>query len=852
MAAVEASLPLSHFYRETLGTEHLSQNLRSNELFTPLQLNRVTVSPTRYEQYRSLLEKQPRLPWGRLRDYGGLQKVQLPEEFIKLKGFPPEVVQKGHRHYGTGASDPRDLKVEQYYDITDLHKSQVRTSDQVLLPSPHKEMTHRQVNRPFPAEHPYTSHMSRFALFPKYTTPDDPESGDPARCSRPLHSNAPANAHKAIVMNKSKGAPFRRELQHYPLESEKSALEWSGEDDFYQLMKSPDRGRQPYYPTPPKIVHPNLRLRQEDQRLELRSANALRNLERDQWKTTYDYNYTGNGPSNVMHIDDYHKKLVDEIQSGRQSRNNDMIPLTSPTFLPPRPLEGRYARLYQQKRHLSADVRYPDDVPDPDPVDVMDSREYTSLPGSSRALRRKDEWYKTATSGQVVDDDAKVTSSKSSPLHDDDVDDQWRSMQLKSHSDHGLQTVTSKKEAGIDPRKSGEYDRLPKNVEELEQLPEVKESYLKNYQDERDKNFKTIERRNEKGKLELQYQPMQDLHAMRNKVDQIGTRFQPLALAQHQDQVSGDLSLLDDVKMGITQREATSYRTGLKFSTENISDCGPGTALHDRQLEGYETFPTTWRRHIPVTDPPEQNHRGNLERSVTRTNPFSMSLDAERLEGGADGVMDTSGSSTGSILRTPGSPPRTGSSRSISFNEVVRVATTEYGTRFKLSTSPLSSADSSPQLKTTRPSTPFPVSPRPISEPAIYPGISASGPALRPSSSFPRQQTRPSTQGHWSWNYDTRHKGEFEPMGWSPKPTTPRPHSSLLEIQNSWSKADAHRRFHENLPEQAPDMRDHTRHYELADCSADLRFHHSIKHKEKRHTFYGLNSYHFYNGNPIV
>ena len=48
----------------------------------------------RYEQYRSLLEKQPRLPWGRLRDYGGLQKVQLPEEFIKLKGFPPEVVQK--------------------------------------------------------------------------------------------------------------------------------------------------------------------------------------------------------------------------------------------------------------------------------------------------------------------------------------------------------------------------------------------------------------------------------------------------------------------------------------------------------------------------------------------------------------------------------------------------------------------------------------------------------------------------------------------------------------------------------------------------------------------------------------
>jgi len=36
-----------------------------------------------------------------------------------------------------------------------------------------------------------------------------------------------------------------------------------------------------------------LRLRSEDQRLELRTVNALRNVEHDQWLTTYDYNYTG-------------------------------------------------------------------------------------------------------------------------------------------------------------------------------------------------------------------------------------------------------------------------------------------------------------------------------------------------------------------------------------------------------------------------------------------------------------------------------------------------------------------------------------------------------------------------------
>jgi len=48
----------------------------------------------RFEKHLANVEKQPLLPWGRLRDYGGLQKVQLPEEFIKPRGYPPEVVQK--------------------------------------------------------------------------------------------------------------------------------------------------------------------------------------------------------------------------------------------------------------------------------------------------------------------------------------------------------------------------------------------------------------------------------------------------------------------------------------------------------------------------------------------------------------------------------------------------------------------------------------------------------------------------------------------------------------------------------------------------------------------------------------
>lgn len=91
-----------------------------------------------------------------------------------------------------------------------------------------------------------------------------------------------------------------------------------------------------------------------------------------------------------------------------------------------------------------------------------------------------------------------------------------------------------------------------------------------------------------------------------------------------------------------------------------------------RQLEGYKDFPTTWRRNIPVTDPAEQNRKGVLWSYITRSNPFSLSHDVEKANVSARSGERAllSRSSTGSILRVPGSPPRTGASKSISFNEV--------------------------------------------------------------------------------------------------------------------------------------------------------------------------------------
>ena len=76
-----------------------------------------------------------------------------------------------------------------------------------------------------------------------------------------------------------------------------------------QLVKA-HNGRQDFYPIPPKIVAPNLQNRSGDMRVNLRTANALRNVERDQWQTTYDRQHTGLGPANPNKLDNLQVKTT--------------------------------------------------------------------------------------------------------------------------------------------------------------------------------------------------------------------------------------------------------------------------------------------------------------------------------------------------------------------------------------------------------------------------------------------------------------------------------------------------------------------------------------------------------------
>ncbi|XP_033114779.1 uncharacterized protein LOC117115182 [Anneissia japonica] len=310
-------LGVDHFYRENQGFDTLSRKYQSSELFTPFQVpQRPTVSDSRYRHYRELLEKTPRVPWGMHREYAGEGPINLPDEH-RPKSEPPTAVEKGHRHFGSGTDPyPRGLPIEQYYNLTKLKKSNIRSNDQ-LLPRPEKsDMTAIQIDRMFPAEHPYSSHMSRYAMFPSFSkTPDDYKTGEVQKHTLPKHHEIPSNPYAVTIGSKSKGSAHRWEIQELPPDSLKRALSWPG-DVFFQNRKTPHSGQQQFYPVPPKSVLPNHAPRQLDYSINPRTANALRNVERSHWVTTYSKQYTGYGPANALALDNFDEKIEAEKKSG--------------------------------------------------------------------------------------------------------------------------------------------------------------------------------------------------------------------------------------------------------------------------------------------------------------------------------------------------------------------------------------------------------------------------------------------------------------------------------------------------------------------------------------------------------
>ena len=57
----------------------------------------------RYSRHLEQADIQVKCPWGRARSYAGEAPVCLPADH-RPKWEPPDLLQKGHRHYGSGAS----------------------------------------------------------------------------------------------------------------------------------------------------------------------------------------------------------------------------------------------------------------------------------------------------------------------------------------------------------------------------------------------------------------------------------------------------------------------------------------------------------------------------------------------------------------------------------------------------------------------------------------------------------------------------------------------------------------------------------------------------------------------------
>uniref|UniRef100_A0A667ZX20 Uncharacterized protein n=1 Tax=Myripristis murdjan TaxID=586833 RepID=A0A667ZX20_9TELE len=178
----------------------------------------------------------------------------------------------------------------------------------------------KMIKAAIPKEHPYSSHIPRFAMFPSFHSPDDPETGVRAASQHVLNPLIPASAPEVTVLRKTIGDPYRHEILVKPMTTRRKAVMWTGEHGFPVRKK----GRV-LHPGPPKIVFPNPKLRKWDVSLSERTANMLKNVERTHWLTSYQMDYTGSGPANPLKIDDFKEKMRDLATGGMTPHTTQLV-----------------------------------------------------------------------------------------------------------------------------------------------------------------------------------------------------------------------------------------------------------------------------------------------------------------------------------------------------------------------------------------------------------------------------------------------------------------------------------------------------------------------------------------------
>lgn len=67
------------------------------------------------------------------------------------------------------------------------------------------ETNPRPLCLPFPISHPYQTHISRYAMFPNFRSPEDRDTGVDASNHQPFHPNIPSKPYDVVVLRKTKG-----------------------------------------------------------------------------------------------------------------------------------------------------------------------------------------------------------------------------------------------------------------------------------------------------------------------------------------------------------------------------------------------------------------------------------------------------------------------------------------------------------------------------------------------------------------------------------------------------------------------------------------------------------------------
>ncbi|XP_067094211.1 sperm-associated microtubule inner protein 4 [Osmerus mordax] len=212
----------------------------------------------------------------------------------------------------------------------------------------------RMIQVPIPKEHPYQSHISRFALFPTFHSPDDPYTGVRAASRQPLNPLIPSSAPEVTVLSKTKGGPYRNEVLEVPMTARKKAMAWPGQHGFLDHTKPVMDESQTFYPKPQKTVLPNSILRDTDMTLSERTANILHNVVKSHWITSYQMNFTGSGPANPLRMDDFHEKNIQMISGNLTPYSAQLRERSHPVMLPTIPRDGREARVRQGRRALKS------------------------------------------------------------------------------------------------------------------------------------------------------------------------------------------------------------------------------------------------------------------------------------------------------------------------------------------------------------------------------------------------------------------------------------------------------------------------------------------------------------------